>query len=118
MARQQIEDALSIFLAAARRNRHAEHHFRSLVVRQVAIGEVAEIPRRVDGPPSEAAGRLAHVLLRVAAVDAQRVQLEQLARVVFIQPQLAPVDLLRWLFPFPYGRADRTLRACSPTLSR
>ena len=38
-----------------------------------------------DRPSRENLRELLHVLLRVAAVDAQRVQLEQLARVVFVQ---------------------------------
>ena len=44
--------------------------------------------RSTDGPAGENLRELLHVLLRVAAVDAERVQLEQLARVVFVQPAL------------------------------
>src|SRR5688572_1505167 len=39
----------------------------------------------VDGPPSENLRELLHVLLRVAAIHAERVELEQLARVVFVE---------------------------------
>ena len=41
-----------------------------------------------DGPAGQDLRELLHVLLRVAAVDAERVQLEQLARVVLVQPAL------------------------------
>ena len=54
----------------------------------MAIGvelEAAAALRPVDCPASEDARHLGHVGLRVAAIDAQRVQLHQLARVVFIQ---------------------------------
>ena len=40
----------------------------------------------VDRPAGQHPGQLAHVLLRVAAVDAQGVELEQLAGVVLVQP--------------------------------
>ena len=44
--------------------------------------------------PVSISGQLLHVLLRVAAVDAERVQLQQLARVVLVEP--AP---LAWPLP-------------------
>ena len=40
----------------------------------------------LDRPAGERARHLGDVLLRVAAVDAERVQLHQLARVVLVQP--------------------------------
>src|SRR5688572_32896394 len=47
-------------------------------------------PRRrpaesVDGPPGENLRELLHVLLRVPAIHAERVELEQLACVVFVE---------------------------------
>src|SRR5215211_5082910 len=48
--------------------------------------------RREDRPAGEGARHLLHVLLRVAALDAERVQLHQLARVVLVDA--APHALL------------------------
>src|SRR5687767_13661619 len=50
-----------------------------------ALYRAAEAAHR---PPGENFRQLLHILLRVAAVDAERVQLEQLARVVFVQAAL------------------------------
>src|SRR5690606_16292982 len=43
-------------------------------------------PHAGEGPAGEGPGQLDHVLLRVPAVDAQRVQLEQFAGIVLVQP--------------------------------
>ena len=68
----------------------------SVSARCAAIAAAAALRRRLlrrppeaaDGPAREHLRELLHVLLRVAAVDAERVQLEQLARVVLVQPAL------------------------------
>ena len=52
----------------------------------------ARTPRSNDGPTRETARDFLHVLLRIAAVDAERVQLHQLTRIVFINA--APLLLL------------------------
>src|SRR5688500_3222073 len=44
--------------------------------------------KSADRPPGENLRELLHIQLRVAAVNAERVQLEQLARVVFVQAAL------------------------------
>src|SRR3989454_6758833 len=49
--------------------------------------EVAALPGPLDTPASEDARHVDHVLLRVAAVHAEGVQLEQLAGVVLVEPQ-------------------------------
>ena len=59
-----------------------------------------------DGPAGEDLRELLHVLLRVAAVDAERVQLEQLARVVLVQPALRPAAAARALAPRELGPID------------
>ena len=51
--------------------------------------EAAALPRVVDRPAGERARHFGDVLLRVAAVDAERVQLHQLAAVVLVQPASA-----------------------------
>ena len=84
---------------------HAEDCFRSRLVQQLlkreperAVGDSgATCVRRhvrstacetANGPAGQNFRELLNILLRVPAVHAQRVQLEQLARVVFIQPTL------------------------------
>ena len=44
-----------------------------------------ELPRRADAPSGQRARDLDHVLLRVAAIDAERVQLHELASVILVQ---------------------------------
>ena len=50
----------------------------------------AAVLQPADRPAGQDLRQLLHVLLRVAAVDAERVQLEQLARVVLVQPARVP----------------------------
>ena len=68
----------------------------------LAVCRVCAVRRRIpasgrprDGPAGEARGDLHDVLLRVAAVDAERVQLHQLARVVLVEALLAPPERAR-----------------------
>ena len=65
--------------------------------------EAAALPRVVDRPPREGARDLGHVLLRVAAVHAERVQLHQLAAVVLVET-LGGVLALRPLAACRRGR--------------
>ena len=51
-------------------------------------------PRREDRPARETARNFLHVLLRVTAINAERVQFHQFARVVFIDA--APSVLPHW----------------------
>ena len=48
----------------------------------------------VNRPPGERTRHFGHVFLRVAAIDAQRVQLHQLAAVVFVQSTRARLGRL------------------------
>ena len=50
-----------------------------------------------DGPTRQRARHVDHILLRVAAVYAQRVQLHQLSRVVLVQTTSTRRCLLQWL---------------------
>ena len=95
MVRQDVDDRLAIFDAAARRNLVAEHRLFAVVMHERAEDEAAAAARLHNRPAGEAARDLLNVLLRVAAFDAQRVQLHQLARVVFIDAGLALLGLLR-----------------------
>ena len=66
---------------------------------------------RSDRPAGERARHLDHVLLRVAAVDAERVQLQQLARVVLVQTARA-----RWRGAARCGRGARPRRRPRPRM--
>ena len=71
----------------------------AMVAGLVTVGEEGELAGLGDtsfaageGPAGEDAGERRHVGLRVAAGDAQRVQLEDLARQVFVEAALAPLS--------------------------
>ncbi len=81
---QNIEHLLAVLHAPAGRNHMAQHHLLAFVVQLVVVEESAAAPRLQDGPAGEAARHFGDVLLRVAAVHAERVQLHQLAAIVFI----------------------------------
>ena len=69
-----------------------------------AVAGTADAAHR---PSGEDLGQLLHVLLRVAAVDAERVQLEQLARVVLVQAAaLAVGAAARARAPREFGPID------------
>ena len=112
MPRERANDALT-FLDAGLGVSRTEHGFRSRLVQQflkreadVAVGGrrsghgrasplrrhllPGSAPEAAHGPSGENLRQLLHILLRVAAVDAQRVQLEQFARVVFVEPAPLP----------------------------
>ncbi len=76
----------------------AEHQLLARVVHLRTENEAAALCGRLDRPAREGARDVDHVLLCVSTVDAQRVQLEQLAAVVLIQP-LALSLLLLLLLP-------------------
>ena len=87
MMRQKVEDGVAVALAACGDHR-AEHELGARVVHPGP----EDVPRVSlwlgDRPAGEAARYLDHVLLRVAAVHSERVELEQLARVVLVQPSV------------------------------
>ena len=85
MGGQQIEHALAILDPAAGRDAVAEDGLRAAVVHHRREAE-AGFGGAADRPPGERSRHLDDVLLCVAAIDAQRVQLEQLARVVLVEP--------------------------------
>src|SRR2546425_272207 len=57
----------------------------ALIVARGAEDEAPALLRPVDGPAGEAARHLHHVLLGIAAVHPEGVQLHQLARVVLVE---------------------------------
>src|ERR1035437_1266509 len=90
MPRNDVEHVLTILDAATRRELVAEHDLRSRVVHLRIESELSTaLLRTREGPAGERARDIYHVLLRIAAVDAKRVELEQLAAVVLVQPAAA-----------------------------
>ncbi len=49
------------------------------------------IPRSADRPASKNRGKSRHILLRIAAIHAQRMQLHNLAGEVFVQAFITPL---------------------------
>src|SRR4051812_9481339 len=84
-ARKYFENLQSVVHAPAARNYVSENNFLTVVMNPFVEVEAASPARRSNGPASKASRYFDNVLLRVAAVDAKRVKLHQLARVVFIQ---------------------------------
>ena len=84
-----VEHLLAVLDTAAALERVAEHLLGVGVVGAGAEDEAAPSAWLVDGPPGEGAGDVDHVSLRVTTVDAERVQLEQFATIVLVEP--APV---------------------------
>ena len=89
MSGQQVDHLVALVLAAAP-DPMAEDDLVPAVVDPLVEEELRlGLPRVAHRPAGEAAGDLGHVLLRVAAVDAEGVQLHDLARVVLVEPPLA-----------------------------
>ena len=82
------QDVEAVVDAAAGRDRYAEHQLRVVVVAAGVVEEAAGTAVTgvaVAAPAGERPRHLDHVLLRVAAVDAERVQFHQLAGVVLVR---------------------------------
>ena len=94
MLRQQVEHFVAFLDTAADREALAENH---LVLRVMQLGAEHEFAPELhcDRPAGERAGDFLHVLLRVAAIDAERMQLHELARIVLIESLARPAYLLR-----------------------
>src|SRR5882672_2756010 len=85
MTSQDVEHLLSIFDPATTGDMHAEHDLLAGVVRRGLKGERSAHDDIVNSPSSQTAGHFLNVSLRIPAVNAERVQLHQLARVVLIE---------------------------------
>src|SRR3990167_9252794 len=92
MPRHEVQHALAV-LPAAVLDFLAEDTLGAPVVELVHVEEARAKLERQERPAGEAARDFDDVLLGVAAIDAQGVELEQLAGVVFVQA--APLLLLR-----------------------
>ena len=88
MRGQNIQHFFTIVHATAGWNDVAEYNFLAFIVQLVVVEKAASFARLENGPAGEAARHLRYILLRITAVHAERVQLHQLAAVVFIQAAL------------------------------
>src|SRR5439155_24602128 len=110
------EHFLAIFLAAAGLDRVAQHVLFTVVVHPRIEAVAAALTRLRDGPARKAARHFDDVLLRVAAVHAERVQLHQLAAVVFVQAGRPLVlRVLLWLRPLRHRWKTRPPDAEQPS---
>ena len=113
-AGEDVEHLLAVALTAARLDRVAEHQLRAGVVHARLEDEPAAEARILDRPAGQGPRDFLHVLLRVAAVHAERVQLHQLAGVVLVEAAAAAIlrgrrdalSLLRFIVPIAPTTAD------------
>jgi hypothetical protein len=84
MGRQHVERILP-FCHAARGHRLAQPGLAAIVV-PARVENKAGVALGRIGPARQHASQLGHVLLGIAAVHAEGMQLHQLARIVFVQP--------------------------------
>ena len=86
MKRHEVEHAINVRRAEAGTDGLAEDNFRAVVVEVLPKFDAALVEQFLGthGPAGEAAGDFHHVALRVAAVDAEGVQLHQLAGVILV----------------------------------
>src|SRR5438093_12148258 len=82
---QKVEDLQSIVHTAARRNPIAQDRFLTGIVNPWLEIELRFALQPSNSPASEATRDFLHVFLRVTAVDAQRVEFHQLARVLLVE---------------------------------
>ena len=89
MVGQQLENLQAVALIAALRDLYAEHGLLVAVVllgiEEVFAGSVAGPARRHQRPAGEGPRDVLDIGIGVAAIDAERVQLHDLARVVFVR---------------------------------
>src|ERR1051325_6827989 len=83
MRRNDVEDLLAVVHAAARLDLVAEDDLLAGVVQRRHEAELSA--PRIDRPAGKGARDVDHVLLRVTGVDAERVELEELAAVVLVE---------------------------------
>src|SRR5262245_23152932 len=86
MLRQDVERSQPVFDPAAGGDAGSDYRLFAAVVYARPECE-SPVARRADRPAREAPRDLDHVFLGVPAVDSERVQLHQLARIIFIQPR-------------------------------
>src|SRR6266567_8431676 len=85
MCRQNVEHTFAIPNASARKKLVAEHSLLAVIVQTGTVQEQSFLVWFLNGPAGETARNFLHVLLRVSAIHAHRVQLHQFARVIFVE---------------------------------
>src|SRR5262245_33148966 len=85
MRGDRVEERVEIALAASRRDAPAQDDLRTVVVARGIERDRAGRALLAHDPTGQATRGLHHVVLRVAAMHAERVQLEELARVVLVR---------------------------------
>src|SRR2546421_5598956 len=87
---QNVQHAFTVRDAAARQNLVTEDDFLAVVMQSRTIEKQALLVWLLDGPTAEATRDFLYVLLRVSAIDTERVQLHQLAGIIFIKAAVRP----------------------------
>src|SRR5207253_7071356 len=90
---QNVQHAFAVRDAAAGQNFVTEHDFLTVIMQSRPIEKETLLVWLLNGPATEATRDFLYVLLCVSAVDAERVQLHQLARIIFVE---AAVDACRF----------------------
>src|SRR5262249_48791330 len=112
MPRENIDHPHSVTDPTARRDCVAENRLASAVVHPRTKHKSASLKGSIDCPAGKASSYFLYVLLCITAVDAKRVKLHQLARIVLIDPALAWLLLWRfwWSGLWLVGRFHRLFR--------
>src|SRR5271167_3115722 len=84
MVRENLEHLYALALATFL-DLVPEHHFFARLMLTRPVNKTSTLARLVDGPTGEDARHLGHILLGVATVDAEGVQLHQLTSVVLVE---------------------------------
>src|SRR6478672_9061887 len=89
MTGKDVQNLFAIFYASPSAQRVPEHCFRQRVMLLATKREHTWFARRRDGPTRECARYLDDIVLRIPAIDAKRMELQQLAGVVLIESILS-----------------------------
>src|SRR5579862_5434711 len=87
MCRENLENLLAVLHAACSFDFMAQNGFLAIIMEERAENEASTLPWAVDGPAGKAARNLAYIVLSVAAIDTQRVELHKLSRIVLVQAE-------------------------------
>src|SRR6266513_1884609 len=108
--RQNVEHVLGVLHPASRGKLVAEDDFLARVVHLRTENKTTTLSGRLDRPAGEGTRDVDHILLRVSAIYAERVELEQLTPVVLVQALSLPL-LLCLLLLLPFDLSSRAHRS-------
>src|SRR6266550_7722278 len=89
MSCQDFDHSASVGNPTAGLYRNAKHGLGSVIVHPRTEHKAAALKRTIDRPASKAARDLLNIFLCVAAIDAKRMKLHQLAGIVLVDARLA-----------------------------